>query len=382
MHHGRVLAKAAKHKPKSRFCEIAPLVGGLALLGFAGVFYPGAKAHAQESRSIVQPQQNARLIGCMTISTEADAFGFDPKTTQIVCQKYSDFINMIIWNLQRIGVPGPKDSTSTIQLALKTANLVWCVAKPAPLATVFEAFYAWNYNPGSKSDMERATPPTGLVLDCDLSSAVIADVLQCLGVKSSIVLVKDHAILKIMLPNGGFFYMETTPLSDKGDTFTLYSSESDVKDTYKSIIWEGEPSASSWWNFATIAYRSYASGQYARAKSFYLKCLGIMPGDAPAWCAISRCEIKAGNRDGAINAARKAVEIGPQNYEYHQNLGVIYGASGLFADAEKELRQAIKLNPDDGPSFYALGHALRGQGKNAEAAVIFMRARKLGYTGQ
>ena len=85
--------------------------------------------------------------------------------------------------------------------------------------------------------------------------------------------------------------------------------------------------------------------------------------------------------ESAIRLYRVASKLDPLNAEFHQRLASAYlsiaQASGdpTFADSAKgELKQAIRLEPMSGKSYYRLGRVYEFYPKNKEAVAAFSRA--------
>jgi tetratricopeptide (TPR) repeat protein len=72
----------------------------------------------------------------------------------------------------------------------------------------------------------------------------------------------------------------------------------------------------------------------------------------------------------------KAVELAPDEPTTHYALGTVWTNSGRFADAESELRFAIRLR-ETPTAFYALGRVLMYQRRDAEAVPYFKSALSL-----
>jgi len=79
---------------------------------------------------------------------------------------------------------------------------------------------------------------------------------------------------------------------------------------------------------------------------------------------------KLGKLDQAILHYRKAIRIAPDFYPARNNLGVRYLSKGDFEAAENELRQAIKLNPNDAQAYFNLGNVLYVTKRYRDAAGI------------
>ncbi|MEJ2007775.1 MAG: DUF5107 domain-containing protein, partial [Acidobacteriota bacterium] len=76
----------------------------------------------------------------------------------------------------------------------------------------------------------------------------------------------------------------------------------------------------------------------------------------------------------------EALRRDPENYEVNTALGRLYCQGGLWQKAAEHLKRALDrathnyTRPKSGEAYYYLGVALRGEGKNVEAADAFHRA--------
>lgn len=78
---------------------------------------------------------------------------------------------------------------------------------------------------------------------------------------------------------------------------------------------------------------------------------------------------------------REAIRINPNNPEAHNNLGVLLFGYGLekerFPEAEKEYRKAIKIKPNYPQAHYNLGLLYKEMGRNGKAREEILKAREL-----
>ena len=72
--------------------------------------------------------------------------------------------------------------------------------------------------------------------------------------------------------------------------------------------------------------------------------------------------VEQGDDDGAIDAARTALRLDPNNPEAHYQLGFARGAKNNLDGAITELREAVRLRPGDAHAHYFLGVALEEKG--------------------
>jgi Flp pilus assembly protein TadD len=75
----------------------------------------------------------------------------------------------------------------------------------------------------------------------------------------------------------------------------------------------------------------------------------------------------AGKRDNAIRHYQKAVEIAPDFYPAHNNLGSDQLSKGDFAAARSEFEKVLKLNQSDAAAYFNMGNAYTQLGELANA---------------
>lgn len=84
--------------------------------------------------------------------------------------------------------------------------------------------------------------------------------------------------------------------------------------------------------------------------------------------------IAARNRNGAIVAYRKAIEIAPERAELHHNLGVVLAAKHRDGEALRAFAAAAQRRPEWPEPWLAGGHMLFARGRYREAAGAFEAA--------
>ncbi len=98
--------------------------------------------------------------------------------------------------------------------------------------------------------------------------------------------------------------------------------------------------------------------------------------DAHAWMGTALLDL--GRTDEGIAAVRDAVRLEPDNGQAHQALArALWVGKGDFGAAIPELERAIELNPDAGYSYLHLGLLLAWQGEYERAEVVCRRAVEL-----
>ena len=90
-----------------------------------------------------------------------------------------------------------------------------------------------------------------------------------------------------------------------------------------------------------------------------------------------RAHLKDGMAAQATVALEKAKKLEPDKASIREALGIAYFRISRWAEAEAEFRKVLELAPADDYAHYALGRALRNQGRHDEAATHLKLARSL-----
>ena len=90
-----------------------------------------------------------------------------------------------------------------------------------------------------------------------------------------------------------------------------------------------------------------------------------------------RTLINEGNFNKVVNKYKKIVEIEPNNYKAHNNLGNALKELGKLKEAAISYRQAIKIKPDYTKAHFNLGNILNDFGKFKEAIPGLLLALKI-----
>lgn len=117
-------------------------------------------------------------------------------------------------------------------------------------------------------------------------------------------------------------------------------------------------------NFADAAERA--------AQATMLKPKAIQP-----WMLRAMIGLFSQDHEGAIAAARTAVEMKPGDMAAHSMLGTVLAASGRDAEAEIALQQSINLNPKASRAIIELAKLRNKHGQPEEAADLYQRAAKI-----
>ncbi len=131
---------------------------------------------------------------------------------------------------------------------------------------------------------------------------------------------------------------------------------------------------------------------YDRAEKMLAQSIALAPDFAPAHAALvdvwtvrgeyDRSLVRWGSRDTSAVAriaakSRQAIALDPASPEAHASLGFFSWEVWRFADAERELREAIRLNSNYASAHQWLGRTLMSQGRLDEALAELKTAAEL-----
>jgi Flp pilus assembly protein TadD len=87
--------------------------------------------------------------------------------------------------------------------------------------------------------------------------------------------------------------------------------------------------------------------------------------------------LRSGMPAQATVALEKAKRLEPEKASIREALGIAYFRIRRWPEAEAEFRKVLDLSPADDYALYALGRALRNQGRRQEAERHLKLARSL-----
>lgn len=130
------------------------------------------------------------------------------------------------------------------------------------------------------------------------------------------------------------------------------------------------------------ASRLRESGQYGQATEVYGKVVQMAPRLATAWYNLGFCQRMSGRFEAALKSYQEAIDLGLAGAEEaHVNRAVIFtDVLRRDSDAERELAQALMLNPTYEPALLNLANLREDFGRRAAAIELYERALTLNPT--
>jgi tetratricopeptide (TPR) repeat protein len=109
-------------------------------------------------------------------------------------------------------------------------------------------------------------------------------------------------------------------------------------------------------NFS-LGYTYFELGRYSQAEPYLERAVQVRPMDMDPdqYAYLGMAELKLGNLPGAEWAIRLAVQRQPKREKYHYALGLILEQEGKLADAAREFKAALDINPSNSDARARLG---------------------------
>jgi tetratricopeptide (TPR) repeat protein len=162
----------------------------------------------------------------------------------------------------------------------------------------------------------------------------------------------------------------------------LGQPEKAVADFSKAI--ELEPKEAVHWSNRGNAYRNW--GQYEKAVADYSKAIELEPKEAVRWSNRANAYRKWGQYEKAVADYSKAIEVNPKHADAHNDLAWLLATcpEAKLRDPNRAVelaKKAVELAPQDGSCWGTLGtaHYRAGDWKSAVASLDKSRALLKGY---
>jgi len=105
-----------------------------------------------------------------------------------------------------------------------------------------------------------------------------------------------------------------------------------------------------------LGLQAQQCGDLKRAEELYCEVLAVEPSHANAWHLWGAVAFQNRDIGAAIERMRRAVELRPDDPQFHSNLGFVLMASRHPLEAEESLRTALQLDPQNADTWFKLGN--------------------------
>jgi len=131
-----------------------------------------------------------------------------------------------------------------------------------------------------------------------------------------------------------------------------------------------------------LSYLGYAlreSNRYRDAVNVGERAVALAPRNADAWYQLGLTYYRPTGQQGkGRECLKRAVELEPRNPGYRRDYASSLTDVGEYADAQREAREAVRLNPADPVALYLLGKILhRAHGSSEETVAMLEEAIRL-----
>ena len=148
-----------------------------------------------------------------------------------------------------------------------------------------------------------------------------------------------------------------------GNTFALSGKISEAIDSYLRAIQYKPDYADSFFKIGKIYQEQ---GHYEEAFKYYLELLSLRP-DGYSYANLALVQQYTGQLESAIINYKRAHELLPHNFEFLNNLGMIYSELEDYQEAINYYKKALDLKPDRNKILGNLSAAYKNLGQTDEA---------------
>ena len=121
----------------------------------------------------------------------------------------------------------------------------------------------------------------------------------------------------------------------------------------------------------------YKNYRYSDAEKLAISMTQEFPEFPISWKVLGAIFMRTCRMPGALVFQQKALELVPQDFEAHYDLGIVLQELGRFEESEVSLRRAVQLNPDFIEGYYYLGIVLRALDRLDESEENYRKALEL-----
>ncbi|HEX2093778.1 MAG TPA: tetratricopeptide repeat protein [Longimicrobiaceae bacterium] len=118
-------------------------------------------------------------------------------------------------------------------------------------------------------------------------------------------------------------------------------------------------------------------GSFAEAVEAYTAILSTSADDVRAILGAGAAHAAMGRYEAAEKELRRALRLAPDQAEVHHQLGLVLFKRGVYAAAATELRRAVELDPHCASAYLVLGEALNQMAESDQAIEALENATRI-----
>lgn len=166
-------------------------------------------------------------------------------------------------------------------------------------------------------------------------------------------------------------------VADGGVKHLAFLTFSIVLVSHPSFLQAGENSAQVYFYHAL---KSKQEGRPLMAERLFRKALDLEPQNPDFHFELGNLYIERENITGARMELEQTVMISPGHKPAHYNLGLVYRELGLMGEARDEFEKVLELDPTHVKAQLQIGYTYQEEGFFDDARFAFQRAREMDIT--
>ncbi len=125
------------------------------------------------------------------------------------------------------------------------------------------------------------------------------------------------------------------------------------------------------------ALKSKAEGRALMAERLFRKAIELQPDNADYHFELGNLYLERNNLSGARMELEQTTMIDPLHLPAHYNLGLVYRETGWMGEARQEFRRVLELDPQNVKAQLQIGYTYQAENFTDEARDAFHRAREM-----
>ena len=128
------------------------------------------------------------------------------------------------------------------------------------------------------------------------------------------------------------------------------------------------------------ALKAKQEGNFLEAEGLFRQAINLEPQNPDFHFELGNLYLERENPDAAVREFVQALMISPAHFPAHFNLGLAYRELGLMMEARSEFREVLRLQPNHAKAQLQIGYTYQTEGFTDEAREAFQEAREMDMT--